>query len=217
MMFPESFIAELVEFCERKNIYLITDDIYHKLVFDGKRAAPAYNFTTQGRRVEPKSSSSTAISKLYGMTGFRIGWAVAPRAIVEVMTNVQAQTTSCASAVLQAGAEGALTGMQSVVESLRLTHPEQPRRDDAGADRRFIGRAPPRPQGTFYCLPDFRAYNQNSVELSHVPAEEGAGRHRARQGVRHGGPPASQLLRRRQGHDGRGRAHQVGARPELAE
>ena len=55
------------------------------------------------------------------MTGFRIGWAVAPRKIVEVMTNVQAQTTSCASPVLQAGAEGALTGLQSVVESLRLT------------------------------------------------------------------------------------------------
>ena len=61
------------------------------------------------------------VSKLYGMTGFRIGWAVAPRKLVEVMYNVQAQTTSCTSVVLQAAAEGALTGMQSVVENLRLS------------------------------------------------------------------------------------------------
>ena len=44
------------------------------------------------------------------MTGFRIGWCVAPRKLVTVMNNVQAQTTSCASPVMQAGAEGALTG-----------------------------------------------------------------------------------------------------------
>jgi len=61
------------------------------------------------------------VSKLYGMTGFRIGWVIANRKIVEVMNNVQAQTASCVSIVLQAAAEGALTGMQGVVESLRLT------------------------------------------------------------------------------------------------
>ena len=68
--------------------------------------------------------------------------------------------------MLQAAAEGALTGLQSVVESLRLTHREQPRRDDAGVDRRFTGVRSRKPDGTFYCLPDFRAYNQDSVALS---------------------------------------------------
>ena len=50
----------MVEFCERKNIYLIMDDIYHKLVFDGKRAAPAYNFTNKDIEDHARSSSSTA-------------------------------------------------------------------------------------------------------------------------------------------------------------
>ena len=76
------------------------------------------------------------IAKLYGMTGFRIGWCVAPRKLVEVMTNVQAQTTSCASPVMQAGAEGALLGLQSVVEALRLHDPEQPRRRRCRSCRR---------------------------------------------------------------------------------
>ena len=42
-VFPPELIAEIVDFCERKKIYLIMDDIYHKLVFDGNKAAPAYN------------------------------------------------------------------------------------------------------------------------------------------------------------------------------
>ncbi|MEK6629926.1 MAG: aminotransferase class I/II-fold pyridoxal phosphate-dependent enzyme, partial [Acidobacteriota bacterium] len=105
------------------------------------------------------------IAKLYGMTGFRIGWSVAPRKLVEVMTNVQAQTTSCSSPVMQAGAEGALLGLQSVVEGLRLSI--QNNRDVIMRElSSFTGVKTHKPEGTFYCLPDFRAYNQNSVELS---------------------------------------------------
>ena len=120
VVYSPEFIAEIVEFCEQKKIYLIMDDIYHKLVFDGFQVANAYEYTHQ----DLESSMvivSNGVSKIYGMTGFRIGWVVAPRKMVEVMTNIQAQTTSTTSVVLQAAAEGALTGMQSVVESLRTT------------------------------------------------------------------------------------------------
>jgi len=72
VMYSEAFVAEIVEFCERKGIYLITDDIYHKLVFDGKRAPSAY--ANSGRDVdESRVIVINGISKLYGMTGFRIG------------------------------------------------------------------------------------------------------------------------------------------------
>jgi aspartate aminotransferase len=164
VVYSEDFIAAIVEFCERKQIYLIMDDIYHKLVFDGVTAPPAYRFT----RADPETTRVivvNGISKLYGMTGFRVGWAIAPRKLVEVMTNVQAQTTSCTSLILQAGAEGALTGVQSVVESLRLSI--QNNRDvamqelEAFRDVRTV-----RPRGTFYCLPDLRAYAQDSDELA---------------------------------------------------
>jgi len=164
VMYPEALIASLVEFCEKKGIYLIMDDIYHKLVFDGKTQIPAYRFTT--RDIEStKVITINGISKLYGMTGFRIGWVVASKALTDVMINVQAQTTSCTSLVLQAAAEGALTGLQSAVETLRLTL-ENNRNVMMQELQSFNGVRITKPDGTYYCLPDFRAYNTHSVELS---------------------------------------------------
>jgi len=164
MVFSEDFIAEIVEFCERKKIYLILDDIYHKLVFDGKKAVPAYRFTDKDID-NSMLIVVNGVSKLYGMTGFRIGWVVGPRKLVEVMNNVQAQTTSCTSVVLQAAAEGALTGMQSVVENLRLQF-QNNREVIVQELSTFNGVRFTKPDGTFYILPDFRAYSNDSVKLA---------------------------------------------------
>jgi aspartate aminotransferase len=164
VMYSEEFIAQVVELCERKGVYLIMDDIYHKLVFDGKRFTPGYRYSKK----DIDSSQIiviNGISKLYGMTGFRIGWAVGNRKLIEVMTNIQAQTTSCPPVVSQAAAEGALTGVQSIVENLRLGI--QNNRDIMMKElNSFDGVHVNKPDGTFYCLADFRAYNSNSVELA---------------------------------------------------
>jgi aspartate aminotransferase len=163
-VFPPALIAEIVDFCECKKIFLITDDIYQKLVFDDKKAVPAYNFTDKDVE-DSMIISVNGVAKLYGMTGFRIGWVVANHRLVEVMTNVQSQITSCTSSVLQAAAEGALTGMQSVVENLRLTF-ENNRNVIMQELQAFNGVRTIKPDGTFYVLPDFRAYSNNSVDLA---------------------------------------------------
>ncbi len=164
LVFSDKFIAEIVEFCEKKNIYLIMDDIYHKLVFDNRKPASCYEYTSRDIE-DSKLIVINGISKLYGMTGFRIGWAIAPRKLVEIMMNIQAQTTSCASEILQAAAEGALMGLQSVVENLRLTI-ENNRNVMMQELHSFSGIRVSEPQGTFYCFPDFSAYSNDSVELS---------------------------------------------------
>src|SRR5512135_3184393 len=156
-IYPPELIQQLVEFCENKGIYLIMDDIYHKLVFDGKIPVPAYRFTKKDVE-STKVIVINGISKLYGMTGFRIGWVIAPKQIVDVMINVQGQTSSCTSVLLQAGAEGALTGLQSAVETLRLTL-ENNRNVMIQQLKAFNGVKIVPPDGTYYCLPDFRAYN----------------------------------------------------------
>jgi aspartate aminotransferase len=164
VIYPPELIEKLVDFCERKGIFLICDDIYHKLVFDRNEAVPAWNFTR--RDIENTNVIVVnGVAKLYGMTGFRVGWVVAPRELVRVMTNVTAQTTSGVSPVSQAAAEGALNGLQSVVEALRLQI-ENNRNVLLQEMKSFNGVRLIPPQGTFYALPDFRAYSNNSVELS---------------------------------------------------
>lgn len=164
VIYPPALIEKLVDLCERKGIYLICDDIYHKLTFDGNVAPPAYSFTKKDVE-DSHVIVVNGVAKLYGMTGFRVGWVVGPRQLVRVMTNVTAQTTSGVSPVSQAAAEGALNGLQSVVEALRLYI--QNNRDVLLQEfRTFNGIRLIEPQGTFYALPDIRAFNGNSVEVS---------------------------------------------------
>ncbi len=164
VIYPADLIEKLVDFCERKGIFLICDDIYHKLTFDRNVAVPAWNYTKND--IETTNVIVVnGVAKLYGMTGFRVGWVIAPRDLVRVMTNVTAQTTSGVSPVSQAAAEGAINGLQSVVEALRLQI-ENNRNVLLQEMKTFNGARLIEPQGTFYALPDLRAFSNNSVELS---------------------------------------------------
>ena len=163
VVYSAEFIAEMVNFCELRDIYLVMDDIYHKLIFDGKGSASAYQFTTKDVEAT-KVIIVNGVSKLYGMTGFRIGWVVASQDIVQVMANVQGQTITCISGLLQAGAIGALNGSQQVLADLVKTIEDN--RNLVMAELETIpGLKVTRPEGAFYVLPDFRHYSQDSVAL----------------------------------------------------
>jgi aspartate aminotransferase len=164
VIYPQELIEKLVGFCESKGIFMICDDIYHKLTFGHKEAVPAYRYTKKDID-DSYVVAVNGVAKLYGMTGFRVGWVVAPRALVRVMTNVTVQVTSGVSPVSQAAAEGALNGMQSVVEALRLQI--QNNRDVLLQEMKsFNGARLIPPDGTFYALPDLRAFNNSSVEIA---------------------------------------------------
>lgn len=165
-VYTPDFIGELVEYCEKKKIYLIMDDIYHKLVFRGSQWTACYKFA-KDQSDSSKLIVINGVSKLYAMTGYRIGWTIANKQIVETMVNVQAQTTSCPALLSQMAAVGALTGIQSGVESLRLTL-ENNRNVMVQELKAFEGVRLIPPDGTFYSLPDFRAYGSDSVALSRM-------------------------------------------------
>ncbi|HWR83333.1 MAG TPA: aminotransferase class I/II-fold pyridoxal phosphate-dependent enzyme [Candidatus Deferrimicrobium sp.] len=170
MLYPEDVIAELVEFCEKKGIYLIMDDIYHKLVFRGRTWVPCYKFAKDDSDAS-RLIVINGVSKSYAMTGFRIGWTVANRKITAAMVNVAAQTTSCPAVVSQAAAAGALNGIQSGIDALRLML-ENNCEVMMNELRSFSGIKITRPDGTFYCLPDFSAYSRDSVKLSQLLLEK---------------------------------------------
>jgi len=163
-VYSADFIREIVEFCEQKKIFLIMDDIYHRLIFDGRRPVSCYDY------VKDDSENSrliviNGVSKMYAMTGFRIGWSIANKKVNSALINIAAQNTSCPSVILQAAAVGALEGVQSGVEGLRQTL-ENSRNVMLKELNAFTGIRTIKPGGTFYCLPDFRAYSNDSVALS---------------------------------------------------
>lgn len=163
-VYSEELIAEIVQFCEKKGIYLVMDDIYHKLVFSDGKWTPAYKYARDDSD-NSRLIVVNGVSKSYAMTGFRIGWTVANKAVTAAMVNISAQNTSCPSVVDQTAAVGALTGVQSGVESLRLTL-ENNAKVMINELKAFNGVCITEPKGTFYCLPDFRAYEKDSVKLS---------------------------------------------------
>ncbi len=163
-MYSEQFVAEIVEFCEKRGIWLIMDDIYHRLIFDGKKPISCYKFA-KDLSENSKLIVINGASKQYAMTGFRIGWAVANKQLIAVMTNIQGHQTSGPSAVTQYATVGALNGLQSSVESLRLNL-ENNRNIMMERLRAFDGIRVTKPDGTFYCFADFSHYNKNSTKLS---------------------------------------------------
>jgi aspartate aminotransferase len=163
-MYPEEFVAEMVRFCEKKKLWLIMDDIYNRLVFDGRKPANAYDYAKD----QTESSQLVIIngvSKMYAMTGFRIGWAIGNKTLMEAMTNIQSHQSSGPATPSQWAAVGALSGIQSGVESLRITL-ENARNVMLERLRAIPGVHVDKPDGTFYCFPDFRAYEKNSQKLA---------------------------------------------------
>ena len=163
-MYSKDFIQEMVEFCEKKSIYLIMDDIYNRLVFDGKSAPNCYEFAQEPLE-ESKLVVINGVSKMYAMTGFRIGWAIANKHVMEAMATIQSQQTSGPSAPAQWAAVGALNGVQSPIESLRVML-ENNRNVMMDRLKAFDGVKIHPPDGTFYCFPDFSAYMKDSQKLA---------------------------------------------------
>jgi aspartate aminotransferase len=163
-MYSEQFIAEIVEFCEKRGLYLIMDDIYHRLIFDGRKPINFYKFA-KDLSENSKLVLINGVSKMYAMTGFRIGWAVANKKLIEAMTNIQAHQTSGPSVVTQVAAAAALNGPQTQVESLRITL-ENNRNILLERLNAFKGVRAFKPDGTFYCFADFSYYMKDSIKLS---------------------------------------------------
>jgi aspartate aminotransferase len=170
VVYSEEFIAEIVAFCEKKGLYLIMDDIYHQLIYDDKQIISAYKYA-KDHSDSSKLVVINGVSKLYAMTGFRIGWAIANTKVIEAMTNIQGHTTSCPSSLLQDAAIGALNGVQSGVTNLRLTL-ENNRNVMMAELESFDGVKVTKPDGTFYCFPDFSAYEKNSNKLAQMLLEK---------------------------------------------
>lgn len=168
LLFDASFIKGVVELAEEKNIFLLMDDIYHKLVFDGEICPNPYEYSTHGQNLV----IANGVSKLYGLTGLRIGWAVSEnRSLIGAMGRMQAQSTSCNSDLSEAAAAAALLGDQGCIKDLCSLL--QSNRDVLLAELEKIPHVKiHKPQATFYSFADFSYYNPDSQALAQYLLEQ---------------------------------------------
>ncbi len=157
-VFAEDTVRGLVGLAAAHDLYLVSDEVYEQLVYDGQHVSPT-RWDTDGRVV-----SAYSFSKTYAMTGWRIGYVVAPPAIAEVITKLQEPVVSCASAVSQKAAEAALAGPQTCVAQMR--HAYQSRRDAALSILRQAGVSTNMPRGAFYLLVDTSRVTQDSYAFA---------------------------------------------------
>ena len=135
------------------NVYLISDEIYDKLVYDGYKHT---SIASLGHPIKEMTIITHAVSKTYAMTGWRIGFAAGPREIIQAMTNIQSQSTSNPTSISQYAALAALTGPQDFVGA--MVNEFTKRRDVLVSGLRSMeGVTCYNPKGAFYVFPSFKA------------------------------------------------------------
>jgi aspartate aminotransferase len=142
-------LSAIADVLRGTNVVVISDEIYHRLVFTD---SPATCFASLPGMLE-RTITVNGVSKTYAMTGWRLGYAAGPEWIISAMVKMIGQTTSGAVSFVQTAAVEALRGPQDDVEVMRQAYIRR-------AERmwRRLSAIPdvtcPRPQGAFFCLPD---------------------------------------------------------------
>jgi aspartate aminotransferase len=147
-------LEELAALAGERDLFLLSDEIYEPLVYDGFRHC---SIASLGPEVKRRTVVVNGFSKSYAMTGWRLGYAAGEKAVIAAMTTVQDHSTSNATSFAQ---KGAVAALRSPRGQLAEWVTEFAARKDliAGLLRRIPHLAVPEPQGAFYIFPNVAAY-----------------------------------------------------------
>jgi aspartate aminotransferase len=151
----------IVAVAQEADLYVIADEIYEKLVFDGRShlsiaAAPG---------MAERTLTVNGLTKSYAMTGWRLGWLVGPPEIIRLATKQNGQSVSCAATFTMHACVAALNGPQDNIATMRDAY--QQRRDFMVAALNAIEGVECRSiEGAFYLFPRFPHSQKNSLELA---------------------------------------------------
>ena len=153
-IYDEGTLRALAKLAVDNNLWLMTDDIYRTLVYgDGKFFQPA----TISPEVRAHTIIIDGVSKAFAMTGWRVGFTVAPKPVVEAMSTLQGQSTTHAAAVAQAAALAALEGPTDELEKMRVEFDKR-RLVMTARLREIPGVKCVEPKGAFYAFPDLTSF-----------------------------------------------------------
>lgn len=172
-VYTRSALEALGELAVQHGFFIISDEVYEKLVYDGAEHVCAASFSPE---VKQQTVVINGLSKAYAMTGWRVGYAAADETIIRAMNAVQGHVTSNTCTVSQYAALEALTGPQDSVESMRAEFARR-RLFLLEALRDIPGVSCANAQGAFYLLPNVSAFYgrrgvNNSSDLAAYLLEE---------------------------------------------
>ena len=161
-VYTEGELEELKEVCLENKLWVISDEIYEKIIYDGVKHC---GIASMGKDIKDKTLVVNGLSKTYAMTGWRIGYAAGPREIIQAMSNLQSQSTSNPTSFAQKAAVAALSDSQGEKAIAGMADNFRHRRDflvkelNKWKKVHFLV-----PQGSFYLFLDISEYFGTSYQ-----------------------------------------------------
>ena len=156
---PRDLLEGLLAFARRHSLWFISDEVYDEVVFDDV-------FVSAGSVAERGDQlvSIYSFSKVYAMTGWRVGYLVAPPDLAKILTGMQEPIISCVNTPAQMAALAAVTGPQDIVQEMNDSY--RARRDELLGDLDLGGLPSSWPSGAFYVWADVSEAGVPSMELA---------------------------------------------------
>ncbi len=156
---PRNELQAIVDLAAENDLYIITDEIYDKLIYDGEHT----NVATLAGAYE-RTIYLNGFSKAYAMTGWRLGYACSTPEIIEAMMKIHQYTMMCAPVTAQMAAVEALKSGDADTEEMMFEYSQRRRVIVAGFNR--LGLACPEPGGAFYAFPSVKSTGLSSEEFA---------------------------------------------------
>jgi aspartate aminotransferase/aminotransferase len=163
-VFPKRVMEEIVRLCQKHDLYLISDECYDELIFEGEHVSPA-SLCDDGRVI-----SVFTFSKTYAMTGYRVGYVVTNRQLADVINKMLEATMTCATSFAQKAAEAALKGPKDAV--VKMVEAYKRRRDAVDILLRDHEMWVTKPHGAFYVMADISRSGMDSRSFAFRLLEE---------------------------------------------
>ena len=148
MVYSEDELRAIAEVVVENDIFVVADEIYEKLIYDGKKHVSIASFNEE---IKKRTIIINGVSKSYAMTGWRIGFTAAAAEITKVMANMQSHAASNPSSISQAAALEAYNGTQDTVEEMRKVFEER-RNYMVERINSINGVSCRKPEGAFYVM-----------------------------------------------------------------
>ena len=148
MLYTEAELKEIADIAVENNIYVISDEIYEKLLYDGNKHT---SIASLGEKIKELTIVVNGVSKTYAMTGWRIGFTASSEKIAKIMGNVQSHITSNPNSIAQAATVAALTGPTDDLEVMKKAFEER-RNYMVERINSIEGVSCTKPMGAFYVM-----------------------------------------------------------------